>query len=277
MWKKRSETREMYTMLAIDIDDTLITDEKEITEGTKQALAAAVAQGVKVTLATGRMYASAKQLADQLGLNVPIITYQGALVKNAIDGRVLYERTVPEDAAKQIFDYCEANGLHLQTYLDDVLYVKEDNDKARAYAQLSNIPYTVHPDFRELASKPSTKLLLIDDPARLDEVALELRSLLGAAVHITKSKPHFLEIMHPEGTKGHALTYLAEHFGLELSGAIAIGDSWNDREMLEVAGLGVAMGNAVESLKDIADYVTYGNNEEGVKHVVEKYILQTVS
>ncbi|MBU7316335.1 Cof-type HAD-IIB family hydrolase [Paenibacillus oleatilyticus] len=264
----------MYKMLAIDIDDTLINDEKQITEGTKGALAAALAEGVIVTLATGRMYASAKQLAGQLELNVPLITYQGSLVKNSIDGRVLYERTVPANAARLIFDFCESEGLHLQTYVNDVLYVKEDNDKAKAYAALSKIPYTVYPDFGELAAQPSMKLLIIDEPELLDRVAERLRGLTGGQVHITKSKPHFLEIVHIEGTKGHALAHLAEHFGIGLEQVIGIGDSWNDREMLEVAGLGVAMGNAVESLKEIADYVTFSNNEDGVKHVVEKFVLR---
>ncbi|MDQ1911789.1 Cof-type HAD-IIB family hydrolase [Paenibacillus sp. GD4] len=265
-----------YKMLAIDIDDTLINDEKQILPGTKQALAEAIAKGVTVTLATGRMYASAKQLAAQLGLNVPLITYQGSLVKNLFDEKVLYERTVPLEAARYIYDYCERNGLHLQAYHDDILYVKEDNHKARDYAALSKIPYTVYPNFEELIGKPSTKLLMIDDPARLDEVAAELRAALNGQVHITKSKPHFLEVVHSEGTKGHALDYLAGMFGYDLSEVIAIGDSWNDREMLEVAGLGVAMGNAVDSLKEIADYVTFSNNDEGVKHVVEKFVLQTV-
>ncbi|NHN32981.1 Cof-type HAD-IIB family hydrolase [Paenibacillus agricola] len=266
----------MYKMLAIDIDDTLINDKKEITEGTKQALEQALAQGVTVTLATGRMYASAKQMATQLGLNVPLITYQGSLVKNSVDGETLYERSVPSEAAHHIFEYCELHGLHLQTYLNDILYVQEDNEKSRNYAALSKIPFTVYPEFRELADKPSTKLLIIDDPGKLDEVAVELRDQIGHLVHITKSKPHFLEIVNREGTKGHAIRFLAERFGYDMSEVIAIGDSWNDHEMLEAAGFGVAMGNAVESLKEIADYVTLSNNEDGVKHVVEKFVLQKI-
>lgn len=266
----------MYKMLAIDIDDTLINDDKEVTEGTKQALAEALAHGITVTLATGRMYASAKQMASQLQLNVPLITYNGSLVKNSEDGRVLYEQSVPPEAAHLIFDYCERHGLHLQLYIDDILYVKEDNDKIRDYAALSKIPYTVYPDFRELADQPSTKMLIIDDPAKLDEVGLELRNLIVGQVHITKSKPHFLEIIHHEGTKGDALRYLADKFGYDMSEVIAIGDGSNDREMLEAAGLGVAMGNAAPALKAIANYVTLSNNEDGVKHVVDKFVLQTI-
>lgn len=263
----------MYKLIAIDVDDTLINDDKIVTEATQQALEQAIAKGVTVTLATGRMYASAQAIARQIGMNVPLITYQGSLVKNLLDGHVLYERSVPQDAARRIWQYAEEHGLHLQLYIDDQLYVQVDNEKTQSYAGLSKIPYIVEPDFSKLIDQPSTKMLIIDEPDYLDEVAVELRDLLGSGVHITKSKPHFLEIMHSEGTKGHALTYLAEHFGCDLSEVMAIGDAWNDREMLEVAGLGVAMGNAVPSLKEIADEITLSNNDDGVAHVIRKHIL----
>ncbi|WP_159885078.1 Cof-type HAD-IIB family hydrolase [Paenibacillus puerhi] len=266
----------MYKMIAIDIDDTLINDDKQVTEGTKQALEAALAKNVVVTLATGRMYASANALAAQLGLHVPLITYQGALVKTAMDGEVLYERYVPLEATRIVFDYCQSHDLHLQTYINDQLYVQESNEKAESYAALSKIPFIVEPDFAKLAQTPSLKLLIIDDPDKLDRAALELRELIGPGVHITKSKPYFLEIMHAEGTKGHALAHLAGHFGFDLEQVIAVGDSWNDHELLETAGLGVAVDNAVDSLKAIADYITLSNNEDGVKHVIDKFILQTV-
>ncbi|WP_020617675.1 Cof-type HAD-IIB family hydrolase [Paenibacillus daejeonensis] len=263
-----------YKLIAIDVDDTLLNDDIQVSEGTRAALIEASAQGATVTLATGRMYASARKIAQQIDLNVPIITYQGSLVKTLIDEEVLYERNVPEDAALELFDYCIRKGLHLQLYVDDVLYVREDNDKAQGYSRLSNIPYVVEPDFESLARKPLNKMLIIDDPELLDQVALELAPLIGDRVHITKSKPHYLEIMHKEGTKGHALQYMAaHHVGCSMDEVIAIGDSWNDHEMLEVAGLGVAMANAVEPLKAIADYVTLSNNEEGVRHVIEKFVL----
>jgi Cof subfamily protein (haloacid dehalogenase superfamily) len=263
----------MYKLIAIDIDDTLLNDEHRISPGTKAALEEAVANGVTVTLATGRMYASARNVGAQLGLNVPLITYQGSLVKNATDGKVLYERSVPKEAVHFLFQYAEENGLHLQAYYDDKLYVKEKNDKSEAYAALSKIPYEVYPNFEELAEKPNTKLLMIDEPDKLDEVAADLRSKLGADVHITKSKPNFLEFIHAEGTKGHALQALADHFGYDISQTIAIGDSWNDKELIETAGLGVAMANAIEPLKKIANYITLSNNEDGVKHVVDKFIF----
>jgi HAD-superfamily hydrolase, subfamily IIB len=285
----------MYKLIAIDIDDTLLNDELVVTEGTKQAMAAAIEQGVLVTLATGRMYASARKIANQIGLNVPIITYQGSLIKTLIDGEVLYERSVPTEDAKLLNEYCLKHGLHLQLYVDDVLYVREDNDKAKLYANLSKIPYVVASNFDALLNEPQTKMLIIDEPDLLDRVAEELKPLIemliidepdlldrvaeelkpliGERVHITKSKPHYLEFTHKEGTKGHALRFLAEHIGSTSEHAIAIGDAWNDREMIVEAGLGVAMGNALPALKEIANYVTLTNNEEGVRHVIEKFVL----
>lgn len=263
----------MYKLIAIDIDDTLINDDKEVTPGTQQALEEAVAQGVIVTLATGRAYAGAHKLARQTGLNVPIITYQGALIKNLLDEKVLYERYFPMDAAIKLFNYCIEHNLHLQTYIDDKLYAREENQKLIDYTQLNGTEYFVEPDFIKVIKQPTPKMLIIDDPDYLDEIIPELRELLGDEVHITKSKPHFLEFMHKEGTKGHALKFLSAHFGCELSQTIAIGDSWNDHEMLEVAGLGVAMGNAIPALKEIADYITASNNEDGIKQVIDKFVL----
>ena len=266
----------MYKLVAIDLDDTLLNDDRQITEATKQALAAAVEHGAVITLATGRMYASAKAVARELELNVPLITYQGALVKNALDGKVLYERSVPEHVALQILEYCLAHGLHLQGYVEDQLYVREDNEKTLAYTQLSKIPYIVEPDFTKIIRKPQAKMLIIDEPQKLDKVADEFKSMFGDSAHITKSKPNFLEIMHPEGTKGSALRFLAEHFGCAIEDTIAIGDSWNDHDMIETAGLGVAMGNAVEPLKAVANYITSSNNEDGVKQVIDRFILESV-
>lgn len=263
----------MYKLIAIDIDDTLINDNKEVTPAVQEALVQAIAKDVVVTLATGRAYASAQAIARQTGLNVPIITYQGALVKNLMDEQVLYERYVPVDAAKKLLDYCLEHNLHLQTYVDDKLYTREDNQKVIDYTALNKTKYYVEPDFEKLITLPTPKFLIIDTPEYLDEIAPQLRELLGDGVHITKSKPHFLEIMHKEGTKGEALEFLAKHFGCSMSETMAIGDSWNDHEMLEAAGLGVAMGNSIPALKEIADFVTTSNNEDGVKVAIEKFVL----
>lgn len=263
----------MYKLIAIDIDDTLLNDDIIVTEGTKQSLALAIDAGVTVTLATGRMYSSARKIADQIQLNVPIITYQGALVKTLLDEQVLYERCVPVDAARKLLQYAKEHNLHLQLYVDDILYGTEDNARIQTYSQLVNIPYEIEPDFSKLIDKPNHKMLIIDEPEVLDHHIVILQDLLGDQLHITKSKAHYLEFMHKEGTKGHALKYLAQHIGATMDETIAIGDAWNDREMILAAGLGVAMGNAVPMLKEIADYITLSNNEDGVSHVIDKFVF----
>lgn len=263
----------MYKLIAMDVDDTLLSDQLTVSEETKAALKAAIDLGVTVTLATGRMYASAVQIAKQINLNVPIITYQGSLVKTLLEGKVLYERYVPTKAAVQIQQYCQQHSLHLQLYVDDLLYGMEDNEIINEYSDRSKIPFIIEPDFNKLINKPLSKMLIIDDPIKLNQVQSELIALIGNEAHITKSKPHYLEITHKEGTKGHALRFMAEHLGCSTQETIAIGDSWNDHEMIEAAGLGIAMGNATDKLKAIADYVTFSNNEDGVRHVIEKFIL----
>jgi Cof subfamily protein (haloacid dehalogenase superfamily) len=264
----------MYRLVAMDLDDTLLTDDLTVTEATRSALAEAAARGVRLTIATGRMFTSAKRIAAQIGLNVPIITYQGSLIKNLMDGQVLYERFVPRDTVEAVYAYCRRHGLHLQTYVYDRLYAFEENDKLTGYARLSDIPYNVVPDLAEVPEGNHTKLVIIDEPETLDRLAPELRELAGPDVHVTKSKANFLEFLHREGTKGDALRFLAGYYGIPMEETIAIGDAWNDREMIEAAGLGVAMANAVPELKEIADYVTLSNNEDGVKHVLERFVLQ---
>jgi Cof subfamily protein (haloacid dehalogenase superfamily) len=220
------------------------------------------------------MFDSAQKIARQVGLNVPIITYQGSLIKNLLDEEILYERSVPVEVAKKLYDYCREHGLHLQSYIEDKLYVSEESDKIKGYARQSNIPYTIEPDFSRIINhEKQTKLLIIDEPAKLDALLPELKQLFGSQVHLTKSKPNYLEFMHPEGTKGHALRFLAAHYGIPMEETIAMGDAMNDHEMVESAGLGVAMENAVPALKEIADYITLSNNDDGVAHVLKKFVL----
>ncbi|WP_327860050.1 Cof-type HAD-IIB family hydrolase [Aneurinibacillus thermoaerophilus] len=261
-------------MIAIDMDDTLLTDTLTITPGTAEAIKKAIDVGVLVTLATGRMFPSALPFASQLGLNVPLITYQGAIVKDITGKNIMYERFVPSDISCRAIEIARQKNVHIQVYQDDILYSPEDNDKIRRYANVAGVPYTIEPDLYRLAKRDFIKLLYYDEPEALDALAKELNEEFGEAAYITKSKPYFLEVMHPEASKGQAILHLAKMFGIDRSKIIGIGDSYNDIDLIKVAGLGVAMGNAPEFIKQKADYVTRSNNEEGVRHVIEEFVLQ---
>lgn len=263
----------MYKLIAIDMDGTLLTDELVIPEGTVEAIQRAVEHGTTVTIATGRMYASAKQFAEQLKINVPLITYQGALIQDMEKEEVIYERTISPDISSRLIEIAEERDLHLQVYQDDLLYGAIENERLITYAKKTKVPYKVEPDLRKLATRGFTKAIYIGDPVYLESMQDELKNLFGHTAHVTKSTPHFLEVTHPEANKGAALRHLAKSLGIDMTETIGIGDNYNDTELLEVAGLGVAMENAVEALKNNADFITLSNNDEGVKHVIEKFVL----
>lgn len=264
----------MYKLIAIDLDGTLLTDDLKVSPGTVKAIQQSVEMGTMVTIATGRMFSSAKQFAQQLGINVPLITYQGAIIMDVDEKEVVYERLISTDISRKLVEISSEKNIHLQVYQDDILYGAVENEKLVAYAAGVKVPYTVEPDLLKLAEKGFTKALIIEEPELIDKLQVELKALFGDRAHIAKSKPHFLEVTHPEANKGLALLHLAQTLGIQQSEIIGIGDNHNDRELIETAGLGVAMGNAVQEMKDIADYVSLTNNEEGVKHVIEKFVLE---
>lgn len=264
----------MYKLIAIDLDGTLLADDLTISPDTVKAIQKAVEVGTIVTIATGRMFSSAKQFAQQLGINVPLITYQGAIIKDANEQEVIYERLISPDIAQKLVEISSVKNIHLQVYQDDILYGAVENEKLVDYAEGVMVPYTVEPDLLKLAEKGFTKALFIEKPEMIDVLQEELKALFGNRAHIAKSKPHFLEVTHPEANKGLALLHLAKTLGINQSEIIGIGDNHNDKELIVTAGLGVAMGNAVKEMKDIADFVSLSNNEEGVKHVIEKFVLE---
>lgn len=263
----------MYKMIAIDLDGTLLNDELTISPDTAAAIQKAIRMGTVVTIATGRMFSSAKLIAEQLGIHAPLITYQGAMIRIAGEAEALYERPVPPDISEKLVTIAREKNIHMQVYQDDILYGDAETDKLIAYAEAVQVPYTVEPDLVGLAKKGFTKLLFIDEPEVLDPLQKELQVLFGESAYITKSKRTYLEVTHPEANKGSALLFLANALGIDRSEIIGIGDNHNDSELLKAAGFGIAMGNAVPEMKELADYTSLSNNDEGVLHAIDKFIL----
>jgi HAD superfamily hydrolase (TIGR01484 family) len=151
--------------------------------------------------------------------------------------------------------------------------MEQDTLEGRRYSFISGVKPKLVGDLLRVLDRPPIKLLAIAEEPLLDQLSAELRPKYAGRVHISKSKPFFLEFSHPEATKGHALAALAEFYGIKREEVIAIGDSFNDLEMIEYAGLGVMVANAREELKSLADYVTKANNGAGVVEVIEKFVL----
>lgn len=266
----------VYKMLATDLDDSLLNDRFQIAAADRDAIARAVRAGVKVVLATGRMFRSALPYAMELGLDTPLITYQGAFVKFPGNGKVLYNRPVPFEAALELLDIVTAGGFHTNIYIDDNLLVEKLTRESSIYQEISGIePVVVGDLIRYLRQerRDPTKILMVSSREKIDSLWGELVNYFGEKMYITKSKPIFLECMHPGSNKGRALEAVAGYYGIGSENIIAVGDSYNDLEMIRYAGLGVAVANAREEVKQSVGFVTLSNNEGGVAGVIDRFIF----
>lgn len=263
-------------LVATDLDDTLLRDDWTLSERVIQAICKAREQGVHVTFATGRMPASARPYAEQLGIDVPIITYNGAMIQEALSGEVLYRKVIPVETAREVVSWLLNQDVHLHVYRKDQVFVQKMNDWSKGYARATRVPVE-ETDLIELLKQEEDgieKIILFGENKELEAWSERIHERFTGKVHITRSKPHFLELIHPEVNKGVALTALAKRLGINQAEVMAIGDNLNDIEMIRCAGLGVAIGNARKEVKEAADVVTTSNLEDGVAQAIEKYVLQ---
>lgn len=262
-------------LVAIDLDDTLLDSRLQISGACIEAISLVQEKGVLVTLATGRMYRSALPYAQRIKVEVPLITYQGALVKNSRSQEILYDMPVPHRQAMEVMDFFHQAGVYYHCYFDDYLCVEKMSEEGRQYAELAGVTPHIIGDLRkEALTRETFKILaVIHDEELLLNMQQQLDERYGSSLNITRSKPYFLETMHPRATKGDALQVVASHYGIKREETMALGDSYNDLAMIRWAGLGVAMGNARDEVKRAADYVTCSNEEEGVAEALIKFIL----
>lgn len=261
----------MIRLVAIDVDDTLITDELTIPQASSSAIARAQAKGVDITLATGRMYRSVMPYAKELSLTGPLIAYNGALIKT-VEGQELYHCPLPVETVLGLVSFCNHHQLTLQVYIDDVLYVAEVNDYVDYYVSIANVPAIPVGPLDKFVSKGSTKALIVGDPSLLDELHPKLNASFGHLLEAVRSKPPYIEMTRRGISKAHALKQLAHRYGLSQDQIMAIGDSFNDLEMIRYAGIGVAVANAPLQVQEAADYVTLSNEEAGVAEALTRFL-----
>lgn len=263
----------MIKMIATDIDGTILPYAKEFTPTTKNCIKKLSNMGIKVVLATGRMHSSAVPLETQLGLETPIISYQGALIKD-INGKTLYQIVLNPDYAKEIICWGRKNNVHLNLYINDKLYVEKDDEIVRDYVKDKFVKYTVC-SFDDLEIKNVNKLLAIDihDADRVSSWVGILRDKYPD-LYIVKSSSHYCEICSPEGKKSLAVKYLADMWGIKREEILTFGDQDNDIDLIQYGGTGIAMGNGTEGLKACADYITDTVDNDGFAKAVDKFVFQ---
>lgn len=262
----------MIKLVATDIDGTLLIPEGEFTGKVKKCVQELCSKGIKVVLVTGRMHAAASLIAKDLGLDTPVVSYQGGLIKN--NGETLYQRCLTQEQTEKILDWAEEEKIHINLYNDDVLFSEKVCPEITRYCNNLHTKYTVKP-FCEIEKTRINKLLAIDyeNPERINRYEKELPKIFPE-LYIVKSTPYFLEFSNPEGSKYCAVKYLQNLWGLKDEEILTIGDQNNDIALLKAGGVKVAMGNATEELKKIADYITDSVYEDGFVSAMEKFCLK---
>ncbi|QSX05368.1 HAD family phosphatase [Sedimentibacter sp. zth1] len=264
----------MYKLIAVDLDDTLLKDDLTISDNNKKAIKKAIDKGVIFTLATGRVTKSAVNIAKELNLQVPIITFQGATIHNHMTSKNIIEEYLMVEDVYKIIDFAQLNNIHCNLYDNSCIYVAKENkwsDYYRTLSKGSNLKAVGN--LLDSGLKSTPKMILIDEVENIEKIRHEVEKLNIENINIFTSKPNFLEITLANASKGHALERYAKMFNIKKEEVIAIGDSFNDLTMIGYAGLGVCMENGKEDIKDISDYITLSNENDGVANVIEKFIF----
>ena len=273
-------------MIVLDLDGTLFNSEGKIPEENKKILQDANGMGIYVVLSSGRMTDCVSPTADKLGIDCPLIVYNGAMVRSKkSEGRkIIFHKPLQAKYGDMLIDYTLKNHFHLNYYLDDVLYAQNDSS-LRKYADVYSIQtgavFHFVSDLRQFKGKEPTKLILITDPSDPDNSRPRYRNeqydyfslLLGRNIYIAKTNPEYLEFMNKGVDKGVALIKLAEYYGVDIQEVIAFGDGDNDTPMIAQAGIGVAMANATQKSKSAAKIISEWNNDQsGVAKILKQYI-----
>ena len=261
-------------LIACDMDGTLLTSDKKISERTQSAIKKAMEAGKIFLIATGRMYISARPYAKSLDLDVPLVTYNGALVKGSESEKVLFEHKMKAETAQEVLHFCKENGYYIQYYIGDDVCIEKGNESSEYYGRVQNIPITeVGPDLYDMKEAPYKMLVIspLEDAAKVRK-AFEER--FAGKLDIYNSQPNFLELMEPGVNKWMAVKAVAESFNIAPEEIMCLGDSNNDYDMVANAGVGVAVSNATDKVLEAAKIITASNDNDGVAMVLESILTE---
>jgi len=264
-------------ILALDLDDTLLRSDLSISHRTRHAIKRTEQLGVTVVLASGRIPEAMEHSSRLLGLNKRpgyLVSNNGALIEESNSGVIIHEALLEPRLALIICDLADAEGFAMQLYQDDIMYVSRQNEYSRYDQRVTGIRQVVVENFRAMVKEGCYKLTIPGDPAVLSHVASLFRTYLGDNITLFASRPYSLEVMSKNTDKGTALAKVAKTLNVDAKEVMAIGDSMNDEAMIRWAGIGVAMANADERIKSIANFVSdHNNDDDGVAEVIEKYFF----
>jgi Cof subfamily protein (haloacid dehalogenase superfamily) len=277
----QSQDEKDIKLLVLDIDGTIAGQSNTLSHPVKEVIAAVQAKGIKVAIATGRMYCSALRFHQEIGSTLPLVAYQGAWIQYPNTQEIHRHLSVSREIALQLLEYFEQPDLRsllsVHFYINDQLYVREITKETESYQQRCGVNAIPVADLRQLLDHEPTKILaLCDDTSLIQQLLTNLRHRYKPTeLYMTTSVATFLEAANTHVNKGNAVRYLAEEMlGLESHNVMTIGDNFNDVEMLSYAGISVAMGDAPDQVQAIADWVAPSVELDGAAIAMEKFLLK---
>jgi hypothetical protein len=268
-------------LVAIDLDDTLLSKDLTISPANKAAIQSLRKRGIRVVLASGRTLYSMKPYAKELGLTAPgeyIICSNGAEIIETASEKILYERDIEGGLCLEIADAIKSQGFSYQFYEEGRIRASMGNNWTSEDTRLTGqkLELIAPEDEKALLAKGLVKFVIPGEPERIADLFKTMQTLLHGRAELMISKPYFLEILPPGANKGEALTHLTEFLGIDLEDVLAMGDSMNDAAMLRVAGISCAPANATQAARDAADYICdHSHEEDAVAHIIERFAGQS--
>lgn len=275
-----------YKMICIDMDGTLLGKRRRISEKSKEIIRRAHEKGVEIVVTTGRIYNNAAYFSHILGVESPVIAANGAIVREKHNNNIIYEGAIPSQNCLDIVKVLNTYKMSFQFYTTDVIYCSNLISKIGTELfmtkqigyEMLKIKYTIVEeieDWKEILEKNEGKITKCITLSPKHKKVEKVKNVLRKMDDITcyGSGKSSIEINYKEVSKGNAVKVLAEYYGISADEIMCIGDNENDVSMIEYAGLGVAMENAIDEVKSVADYVTDSNKEDGVAQAIQKFII----
>lgn len=261
--------------LILDIDGTLTNSEKEITSATKEAIQELMCRGHKVILASGRPTPGMRRYEEELELEKYggyLLSFNGARIVDCTTGEVIYQKILPQTLIPGLYRFAEKQGCGLITYLgSEVISAFRADEYIALEARINGLPIREVSNFPDFVDFAVNKCLMTAEPEKAAVFEKQLVEKYGEYASIYRSEPFFIEIMSQKVDKASSLDKILPVLGIAREDTVCCGDGFNDISMIAYAGVGVAMGNAQQAVKDAADYITATNDEDGLVQVIEKF------
>ncbi len=258
-------------LIALDLDGTLLCNDGSVSERNVRAVKTAVSHGIHVIIATGKTRGSAVKVIAELGLTTPGVFTQGLVICNA-DGSVRYEEALDRETAVQLIQFAQENNLPHSAYSGARIFSpREDYYQRLLQEKYHEPPLVIVGSLLERIDELGINKFMVSDEVSNDATRRCLTDLVRDRAVVTQAVVEFIEVLPPGASKGRGVKMVLDDLGILPQEMLAVGDGENDLGMLQMAGVGVAMGNASPSLKAIADYVTADHNHSGVAEAIEKF------